>query len=138
MSWCQAGNRERVLLLRCLFTFWSLTPILSLNAPLHAMVVVPAEFSDMVAASQTIVHGRVIDVQSYETAGRRTIESLVTVQVVETIKGQPGGTAYFKLPGGQVVKASSLNASRVTTDPLTWQDPAWISFDPDAGIVLTS
>jgi putrescine transport system ATP-binding protein len=36
-----------------------------------------------------------------------------------------------------VVKASSLNASRVTSDPLTWQDPAWISFDPDAGIVLT-
>ena len=38
----------------------------------------------------------------YETAGRRTIESLVTVQVVESIKGAPGTTAYFKLPGGQV------------------------------------
>ena len=56
----------------------------------------------MVSASQTIVHGRVVDVRSYETAGRRTIESLVTVQVVEAIKGQPGATAYFKLPGGQV------------------------------------
>ena len=56
----------------------------------------------MVAASQTIVHGRVVDVRSYETAGRRTIESLVTVQVVEVIKGQPASTAYFKLPGGQV------------------------------------
>jgi hypothetical protein len=44
----------------------------------------------------------VVDVQSYETAGRRTIETLVTVQVVEAIKGQPGSTAYFKLPGGQV------------------------------------
>ena len=31
------------------------------------MVVVPAEFSEMVAASQTIVHGRVVDVRSYET-----------------------------------------------------------------------
>jgi hypothetical protein len=72
------------------------------DASLHAMVVVPAEFGEMVAASQTIVHGRVIDVQSYETAGRRTIESLVTVQVVDAIKGQPGSTAYFKLPGGQV------------------------------------
>ena len=75
---------------------------IALNGSLHAMVVVPAEFGDMVAASQTIVHGRVIDVQSFETAGRRTIESLVTVQVVEAIKGQPGATAYFKLPGGQV------------------------------------
>jgi hypothetical protein len=72
------------------------------KASLHAMVVVPAEFGEMVAASQTIIHGRVLDVQSYETAGRRTIESLVTVQVVEAIKGQPGSTAYFKLPGGQV------------------------------------
>lgn len=72
------------------------------GASLHAMVVIPAEFGEMVADSQTIVHGRVVDVQSYETAGRRTIESLVTVQVVETIKGQPGSTAYFKLPGGQI------------------------------------
>lgn len=72
------------------------------NASLRAMVVVPAEFSEMVAASHTIVHGRVVDVRSYETAGRRTIESLVTVEVVEAIKGQPGRTAYFKLPGGQV------------------------------------
>ncbi len=72
------------------------------STSLHAMVVVPAEFSEMVAASQTIVQGRIVDVRSYETAGRRTIESLVTVQVVDAIKGQPGATAYFKLPGGQV------------------------------------
>jgi hypothetical protein len=75
----------------------------------RAMVVVPAEFSEMVAASQIIVHGRVVDVQSYETAGRRTIESLVTVQVVEAIKGDTvTGAAdsarlvHFRLPGGQV------------------------------------
>lgn len=72
------------------------------SASLHAMVVLPAEFSEMVAASQTIVQGRIVDVRSYETAGRKTIESLVTVQVVNAIKGQPGATAYFKLPGGQV------------------------------------
>ena len=69
---------------------------------LDAMVVLPAEFNEMVTASQTIVQGRIVDVRSYETAGRRTIESLVTVQVVDAIKGQPGTTAYFKLPGGQV------------------------------------
>jgi hypothetical protein len=80
----------------------SVTVAIGLNASLGAMVVVPADFREMVAASQTIVHGRVVDVQSYETAGRRTIESLVTVQVVEAIKGAPGSTAYFKLPGGQV------------------------------------
>jgi hypothetical protein len=82
-----------------------------IHSPVSAMVVVPTEFNEMVAASQIIVYGRVVDVRSYETAGRRTIESLVTVEVVDAIKGGPGTAAgpagaghyvYFKLPGGQV------------------------------------
>jgi len=44
---------------------------------------------------------------------------------------------HVKLSDGQVVKASALNAARVTEDPLSWNDRAWISFQPDAGIVLT-
>jgi len=44
---------------------------------------------------------------------------------------------HVKLDDGQIVRASTLNASRVTEDPLTWNDRAWISFAPDAGVVLT-
>jgi len=44
---------------------------------------------------------------------------------------------HVRLPDGQVVKASALNAARVTEDPLSWNDKAWISFSPDAGVVLT-
>lgn len=44
---------------------------------------------------------------------------------------------HVRLDDGQIVRASSLNASRITEDPLTWHDRAWISFRPDAGIVLT-
>ena len=44
---------------------------------------------------------------------------------------------YVKLDGGQVVKSAMLNSSRLVDDPLTWDDRAWISFAPDAGIVLT-
>ena len=44
---------------------------------------------------------------------------------------------HIKLDDGQVVKASALNSARVTDDPLTWSDRAWISFAPDAGVVLT-
>ncbi len=44
---------------------------------------------------------------------------------------------HVKLPDGQIVKASALNAARNTDDPLTWNDKAWISFAPDAGVVLT-
>jgi hypothetical protein len=84
-----------IVLLFCVFT-------ITLHEDVTAMVVVPAEFTEMVTASHTIVRGRVVDVRSYETAGRRSIETLVTVQVDETIKGDAGATAYFKLPGGQV------------------------------------
>jgi putrescine transport system ATP-binding protein len=44
---------------------------------------------------------------------------------------------HIKLDDGQVVKASALNSARVHDDPLTWSDRAWISFAPDAGVVLT-
>ncbi|MCO5082806.1 MAG: ABC transporter ATP-binding protein [Rhizobiaceae bacterium] len=44
---------------------------------------------------------------------------------------------HVRLSDGQVVKAAALNAARVTDDPLTWNDRAWISFQPDAGVVLT-
>ncbi len=44
---------------------------------------------------------------------------------------------HVRLSDGQVVKASALNSARVTEDPLTWNDRAWISFPPDAGVVLS-
>jgi hypothetical protein len=66
------------------------------------MVIVPADFGEMVAGSPLVVHGRVVDVRGFETAGRRTIESLVTVRVLTAIKGEPGDTVYFRVPGGQV------------------------------------
>jgi len=44
---------------------------------------------------------------------------------------------HIKLDDGQVVKASALNSARVAEDQLTWSDRAWISFAPDAGVVLT-
>jgi putrescine transport system ATP-binding protein len=44
---------------------------------------------------------------------------------------------YVKLDSGQVVKAAMLNSARLMEDPLTWDDRAWITFAPDAGVVLT-
>ena len=37
--------------------------------------------------------------------------------------------------GGEGQRAEQRRAS--TEDPLTWNDRAWISFRPDAGVVLT-
>jgi hypothetical protein len=74
----------------------------TLAAPVSAMVVVPANFGEMVAASQTVVHGQVIDLRAFETNGRRGIETLVTVRVVDSLKGSPGETVSFRVPGGEV------------------------------------
>ncbi|MBX3576488.1 MAG: ABC transporter ATP-binding protein [Rhizobiaceae bacterium] len=44
---------------------------------------------------------------------------------------------HVKLPSGYVVKTSQMNSQRVTEDPLSWHDRAWISFTSDAGVLLT-
>jgi hypothetical protein len=69
---------------------------------MSAMVVVPAEFSEMVTASELIVHGRVVGIRPQVVGDRRTIETVVTVAVLDAFKGQPGETVYFRVPGGQV------------------------------------
>jgi hypothetical protein len=71
-------------------------------ASLSAMVVVPADFSEMVTASELVVHGRVVGIRPQLVGDRRTIETIVTLTVLETIKGQPGQTVYFRVPGGQI------------------------------------
>ena len=42
---------------------------------------------------------------------------------------------HVRLDNGRVV--ASGQPSRTTEDPLTWNDRAWVSFKPDAGVVLT-
>jgi putrescine transport system ATP-binding protein len=68
-----------------------------------------------------------------------------TTDGVNSIQGEVWDIAYLgdmtvyhvRLDDGRVVKTSSLNSARVAEDPLTWNDRAWISFQPDAGVVLT-
>jgi hypothetical protein len=70
--------------------------------PAGATVILPADFAEMVAGSQLIVHGRVVEVRSQLTAGRRTIESVITVDVMEYLKGSAGRSVAFRMPNGQV------------------------------------
>ena len=44
---------------------------------------------------------------------------------------------HVRLDNGKVVKASALNAARSVEEPLGYEDRVWVSFDADAGIVLT-
>jgi putrescine transport system ATP-binding protein len=42
-----------------------------------------------------------------------------------------------RLDSGKLVRASLLNASRNVERPITWEDRVWLSFAPDAGVLLT-
>ena len=67
-----------------------------------ATVLLPADFTDVVTGSSVIVHGRVVDVRSMLAGPRRSIESLVTLDVIESLRGTPGPTVTFRVPNGQV------------------------------------
>ena len=76
--------------------------ILLIASPAGATTILPAEFADVVNGSQLIVSGRVVDVRSQMTAGRRSIHSFVTVAVEQALKGSPGATVVFRVPQGEV------------------------------------
>lgn len=83
--------------------------LLLLSAPsLFATVVLPAEFREIVTGSQIIVHGRVSDVRSEWTTGRRRIESVVTVEAADFYRGTPSRTVTFRVPGGQIGRYKSV------------------------------
>jgi hypothetical protein len=69
---------------------------------LGATVLVPAEFSEVVAGSQIIVYGRVTSVRAEWSDDRRRIDTIVTVLAGSYLKGGPGSTVTFRVPGGQI------------------------------------
>ena len=75
---------------------------LATASPAFATVLVPADLATIVSEAGIIVHGRVVDVRSALTGPRRTIESFITVEVIESLKGDPGATVTFRVPNGQV------------------------------------
>lgn len=84
-------NRALVLLIVCL------TP-----AALRATVIVPAEFREIVNGAAIIAYGLVTETTVESSADRRQVDTVVTMQVGSYLKGGPGETLVFKVPGGQV------------------------------------
>jgi hypothetical protein len=96
----QKVDRRRLELVSVLLVAFCMTAVTSASAT----VLLPADFTTVVAESATIVHGRVVHVSAGLTGPRRTIESLVTVQVIESLKGASttDATVTFRVPNGQV------------------------------------
>jgi hypothetical protein len=65
-----------------------------------ATVLLPGDLGDIAHAAAAIVRGTVVDVRSEWADGRRRVETLVTLQVSETFKGDMRGVVSVKVPGG--------------------------------------
>jgi hypothetical protein len=65
-------------------------------------VLVPIEFRELVTSAPIIVHGRVTDVRAAFVDGRRAVETFVTVEALDYMKGDLGTHVTFRVPGGQV------------------------------------
>lgn len=72
------------------------------GAPLSATTLVPADFAQMARESEVIVRGTVVNLRSQMTGPRRTIETVITLSVADTIKGTAGAQTVFRVPGGRV------------------------------------
>lgn len=79
-----------------------------LNVPAGAVTLAPLSFEQLVTISSAVVFGRVMDVRADWTPDRRGVESAVTIDVIEAIKGTVPPTMTFTVPGGQVGRYLNL------------------------------
>lgn len=77
---------------------WAMTA----PVPASATVLLPADFTTVASQAAAIVHGRVVVVQSALVGPQRTIESFITLEVIDTFKGAPASSVTFRVPNGQV------------------------------------
>jgi hypothetical protein len=82
--------------------FFALLALLLCAVPMHATVLVSADFRELVADAQAIVHGKVIALTPQWVDDRRSIETLVTLDVQASLKGAAAGEVSFRIPGGQM------------------------------------
>jgi hypothetical protein len=71
-----------------------------LSAAPSATILVPASLETLSRDARAIARGRVVGVDGQWTAGRRSIETIVTLEAETYLKGQLGSTIQFRVPGG--------------------------------------
>jgi hypothetical protein len=76
--------------------------------PTGAVTVAPLSFEELVRQSSSVVYARVLDVRGQWTDDRRSIDSLVTVEVIKGLKGTSATELTLTVPGGQVGRYLNL------------------------------
>lgn len=76
--------------------------VIAMSGVASATVLVPADLGELSRDAHAIVRGRIVAVDGQWTGGRRTIETMVTLQVETYLKGRLGDTVRFRVPGGSL------------------------------------
>jgi hypothetical protein len=71
-----------------------------IGLPVQATVLVGADLGELSREAIAIARGRVVAVDARWGEGRRTIETIVTLDVERYLKGSLGATVEFRVPGG--------------------------------------
>lgn len=74
----------------------------------RATVLVPAEFREIVNGAEIIAYGRVTDATPEWSDDRKRIDTVITFEVGSWLKGGPGQTLTFKVPGGRIGRYRSI------------------------------
>jgi hypothetical protein len=85
-----------------------LTAFLLCSLRAGATVLVPAELGELARDAGAIVRGRVAATDPRWTGDRRAIETVVTIDVEESLKGSLGPTVQFVVPGGTLGRYRSI------------------------------
>ena len=94
---CRDLLKERSLILAMLV---GASLVVARSAP--AMVYVPVDLPTLVADARAVVVGRVVVVAPRWTEGRRSVETLVTIEAAEYLKGGFGREVTVAVPGGRM------------------------------------
>ena len=86
----------------------SVALLAALVPPVSATVLLPGDLGDIARAASAIVRGTVVDVRSEWADNRRRVETIVTVRVSESLKGEMGGLVRVKVPGGVLGRYRSI------------------------------
>ena len=79
-----------------------------LGVPAMATVLIPADLGELSRDALAIARGRVAALDAQWTEDRGTIETIVTLEVDNYLKGSLGSTLRFRVPGGELGRFRSV------------------------------
>jgi hypothetical protein len=82
--------------------------LLACSAPARATVLIGADLGELAHDAIAIARGRVVAVDAQWTGGRRSIETIVTLDVETYLKGSLGSSVQFRVPGGVLGRYRSI------------------------------